>query len=498
MIAARSIKQRPRDFALDYSHPLAKGLVFAGLGRLTGSLRYVDSSNRANHGTLTNMDPPTDWVWVPQLGRWALDFDGSNDYVSLPILSLNQFTLSAWVLSRRNSNWAPAILHVADGNGGWILLAGDTSATSKWQLCKATNYYHSHATSDTVMTLNAWTSVIGTCSSSGALTLWINGVLQATQATNSNLISGAAGIGFLASLSDRMNGIVSDILVHNRALSAPEIRQLADPANVMLSGMLRPLPHRMFRTVVAGGTEFTDAVSAEADSAIYSADLMAALDAMTAQADAAIAASDLMAALDAQTVSASATSSGSDVFAGIDSQTTSGSGSISMTDILGAIDVSAVYSDGLASASDVAAMVDSTSANASSTVSASDTMVGLDAATVEANAEVSSADLLAAVDTGTAEATFVVTLDDVFNSAASYVDALSTSADAEVFLSDVLAGIDTATVTATATVTLADIGGFIDAGSATADAAISISDVYHAAGSGSSLPAITFYLLNLE
>lgn len=47
----------------------------------TGS-RLHDHSRRANWGVLTNMDNATDWVLSD--GQYALDFDGSNDYLLLP------------------------------------------------------------------------------------------------------------------------------------------------------------------------------------------------------------------------------------------------------------------------------------------------------------------------------------------------------------------------------------------------------------------------------
>jgi len=47
-----------------------------------GSAIAVDVSGNGHDGTLVNMDPNTDWV----SGRTglALDFDGTNDYVSVP------------------------------------------------------------------------------------------------------------------------------------------------------------------------------------------------------------------------------------------------------------------------------------------------------------------------------------------------------------------------------------------------------------------------------
>jgi hypothetical protein len=56
-----------------------------------------DASGNGNHGTLTNMDPATDWVGTPY--GVALDFDGSDDYVRAPrdprITSTSHFTFSA-------------------------------------------------------------------------------------------------------------------------------------------------------------------------------------------------------------------------------------------------------------------------------------------------------------------------------------------------------------------------------------------------------------------
>jgi hypothetical protein len=68
----------PRDGQPLYS--LWRGCVGAwnpGLGPTGLTLR--DWSGYGNHGTLTSMDPGTDWTTT--LGRYSLDFDGVNDVV---------------------------------------------------------------------------------------------------------------------------------------------------------------------------------------------------------------------------------------------------------------------------------------------------------------------------------------------------------------------------------------------------------------------------------
>src|SRR5688500_11296274 len=87
-------------------HPLNRGLVawFLTLPGLSGGLKWHNLMDLSNgpHGTLTSMDPPTDWVSAKARpgGFGALDFDGSNDDVrfTFPIAIANvPITASAWV-----------------------------------------------------------------------------------------------------------------------------------------------------------------------------------------------------------------------------------------------------------------------------------------------------------------------------------------------------------------------------------------------------------------
>ncbi len=61
-----------------------------------------DQSGYSNHGTLTTMDPETDWVISDsRMGGYVLDFDGANDHITLqkPITFTNPnvFTVIAYV-----------------------------------------------------------------------------------------------------------------------------------------------------------------------------------------------------------------------------------------------------------------------------------------------------------------------------------------------------------------------------------------------------------------
>ena len=93
-------RNRPREFRFNNSHSLAQGLVFASLGRHTGSLYCHDSSLYKNHFTLKWMDPATDWALDPYLGRRTLAFDGANDYglITSPTMTIaDDFGFAAWL-----------------------------------------------------------------------------------------------------------------------------------------------------------------------------------------------------------------------------------------------------------------------------------------------------------------------------------------------------------------------------------------------------------------
>ena len=63
---------------LNLDHPLARNLelcLVAGNRACRGSNTWLDLSPKRNHGTLTNMDPMTDWVSDSE--RAGVDFDGN-------------------------------------------------------------------------------------------------------------------------------------------------------------------------------------------------------------------------------------------------------------------------------------------------------------------------------------------------------------------------------------------------------------------------------------
>ena len=120
----------PRDGMPLYPE-LWRGCVGAwnpGLGP-TG-LTLLDYSGFANHGTLTSMDAGTDWI--PVNGRYGLDFDGTNDSVSFPVIpsltGITTVTVSCFVsVSAAAQNTVVSRYYQTTINNGWLLQGGTTS-----------------------------------------------------------------------------------------------------------------------------------------------------------------------------------------------------------------------------------------------------------------------------------------------------------------------------------------------------------------------------------
>ena len=185
-----------------------------GLGP-TG-LTFRDCSGFGNHGTLTNMDPGTDWVISG--GRYALDFDGSDDYVNVPNpaaldFGTGDFTISLWAFMRstttgiifsRNYFSSFEILSTGGYFQGYVSnIASDTSAT---------------------FTLNTWTHVsLRRANGVSRMTLNGNNNRPTFSATASVSNGSDVHIGKRPGLAGfSPNAIMDDFRVYNRRISDSE------------------------------------------------------------------------------------------------------------------------------------------------------------------------------------------------------------------------------------------------------------------------------------
>ena len=246
-----SLRQRPECFILDYSSPLARGLVFAGLGNSPGSVRYKDSSSRHNDGVLTNMVPGEDWTWIDELGRWGLDFEtASSKYVSttFPVQSIGtkSFWISLWTKRSTHTTYMGLVAN------GQYLTAGSLCIYfyGTWNV----RMYGVATANANVPEVQEWEHYCFQRIAGTGAQIFRNGE-QLSVSTSANWTSadltatyplkvGARGS---SSVSNYYNGIISDVMIGvDRVLSPSEIQILADRSDPMLGGLVKPPKRRYY------------------------------------------------------------------------------------------------------------------------------------------------------------------------------------------------------------------------------------------------------------
>jgi len=242
---------RPREFALNYGHPLAQGLVFAGLGRNSGSTHYRDSSVYRNHGTLTNMEPDTDWVWISELGRWAIAPGGTNEavirawtsYIAPPL------TLAAWFLTSADGASQDIVaLYDNASNDRWMSLNAGMNAAGDPVRAISYNATAAIATVGTITT-NTWTHGVAAFTSTVYRMAYKNGVAGSAETTSKDVTGvDEMGIGctLAATAARPLTGRIADAMVWNRILNDSEIALLADRSKTMLGGLILPPKRRLW------------------------------------------------------------------------------------------------------------------------------------------------------------------------------------------------------------------------------------------------------------
>jgi hypothetical protein len=211
---------------------LRNGLVFAGLGEHPGTTWYEDQSGLGNHGTLTNMDPATDWVWSEELGRWTLSLASDDDHINAPagFASFNGLTMHigvriandlavrrrVFILDRNtNSSWEHGI---------------QFDSAMRWEFGVSANGGALGSVTLADTTPSARRSITGVWD--GAVCcLYRDGMLGA-EAARAIAFRPTARIQIGRLSQYGVAGFTAhDALIWNRALTPPEIQWLASPTN---------------------------------------------------------------------------------------------------------------------------------------------------------------------------------------------------------------------------------------------------------------------------
>ena len=196
----------------------------------TGS-RLHDMSRRSNWGTLTNMDAATDWTISG--GQYALDFYGTNDYVRVAEGMPQWRAISAWV----SLNTTGALQTIAESYGATaiqkgLLLYVSSSGKAAFDGRDLGGTYRSSGDSTTTVVNVGWVHLFGQYSD--RLQIYVNGVLESQTATTLSgfsttvdlNIGGLDTFGEVPPITGWTSGLIDDLVLYNRPLTANEIQRL--------------------------------------------------------------------------------------------------------------------------------------------------------------------------------------------------------------------------------------------------------------------------------
>jgi hypothetical protein len=226
--------------AAESAYPgLWKGMAGAWVPALGNTGDTLHDVTGRNHGTLTNMDPGTDWV-LSEHGP-VLDFDGSNDAV---VCGSESYTLtppySLFAFAKQPSHGVDVIVSI-----GSSLLADVSDSDFRWQV----NDSSGQSVKTTVArAVNEWHGYGVSCTSiaAGGTKLYVDGADVGDDGTTGNAAAGSINIGRQASPVRRTwLGQIGPVYLWSRALSHHEQIQLhRDP--------LAPFRQRRFTPTISG------------------------------------------------------------------------------------------------------------------------------------------------------------------------------------------------------------------------------------------------------
>ncbi|MBI4833330.1 MAG: DUF2341 domain-containing protein [Planctomycetes bacterium] len=190
----------------------------------------ADMSGNGNNGTLTNSP-----IWVDGKFGNALSFDGANDYVSVSDNNAltfgngttdSPFSIELWVYP--NSASGAVIAKATASNAGEYYI---TTAGGNLYFRLVDNSASGYIGIYAVISQNRWTHITAAYDGNGisGMRLYFNGVLQATTASSSGSYTAMENlatnlkIGERESGSNYFNGLIDEVRIYNRALTAAEI-----------------------------------------------------------------------------------------------------------------------------------------------------------------------------------------------------------------------------------------------------------------------------------
>jgi hypothetical protein len=192
-----------------------------------------DSSGYGNTGTINGA------TWVDdQFGGKALSFDGTDDGVVASVgsgslaMGGDQLTIAAWIYPTSDSAWDRIVVragsyyfsryNVSDPYNALYIMGSDPEGWSKSALG--------------AVPLNTWTHVAFVYDGSNAIS-YIDFEYSNTTARTGNLINTGDDVVIGGYDAEQFDGMIDDVRIYDRALTAGEIAAIPEPATIALLGL---------------------------------------------------------------------------------------------------------------------------------------------------------------------------------------------------------------------------------------------------------------------
>ena len=226
LLAQAALAQNPTGLVSAYSFNEGTGTV------------VNDVSGNSNNGTISNAT----WSASGKFGS-ALSFNGTSSWVVIPdsaSLDLtNGLTMEAWVRPTTLCSWRAVLMKEQTGGLVYGLYANSNTNRPSAHVFIGTE---TDTRGTAKLSLNTWTHLAATYDGS-VLRLYVNGAQVSTRTIGGNILTSTSPlrIGGDSSGSEYFNGLIDEVRIYNRPLTAAEIQT---DMNTAIGARRQPIPLR--------------------------------------------------------------------------------------------------------------------------------------------------------------------------------------------------------------------------------------------------------------